>query len=222
ALPRCWRRSDSVAFREDDRLITIDPTGKNRNTLTSGWSSISGSPCWKSDAREIWFTASQGGTPEALWAVDRSGKRRLVTRVPGRLELEDLSHDGRVLLAHHTQSASLMGLAPGASKERELSWLDLSRPAALSVDGKTLVIAETGEASPGAPSVYMRGTDGSPAVRLGEGYAFALSPDGRWVLAGTESVGGKPNSIVLLPTGTGQTRTLKNGGIESFGLGAFM
>ena len=222
--PRFSPSGETIAFWDFNKgtLNEIGRDGTGRRALSSGWASPTGVPCWRSDGREIWFTAAEGGEPEALWAVDLSGKRRLVTRVPGQLELDDISRDGRVLIAHHTQESSLMGLAPGESKERELSWLDMSHPAALSDDGKTLVITEQGEASRGAPSVYLRGTDGSPAVRLGEGRGLALSSDGKWVLASLDSSGQKPPSLLLLPTGPGQTRVLKNGGLADYGWGAFL
>ena len=40
--------------------------------------------------------------------------------------------------------------------------------------------------------VYLRGTDGSPALRLGEGEGFALSPDKKWVLARQPTGPGTP------------------------------
>jgi hypothetical protein len=53
--------------------------------------------------------------------------------------------------------------------------------------------------------VYLRGTDGSPAVRLGDGVALALSPDGRWALARSAT---EPRRLFLLPTGAGEPRAL--------------
>ena len=52
----------------------------------------------------------------------------------------------------------------------------------LSADGKTAVFTEQGEAGGPGYSVYLRKLDGSAPVRLGEGNALALSPDGKWVL----------------------------------------
>jgi Tol biopolymer transport system component len=132
-----------------------------------------------------------------------------------------MSRDGRVLVAHHTFIRILAGLVPGNEKERDLSWLDGSVPAALSPDGKTLVFTETGEGSGATPAVYLRKMDGSPAVKLGEGSAIALSPDGRWVLASAPSGGGKPGRLVLLPTGAGESRVV-NDRLKNFGGGAFL
>src|SRR5262249_28403571 len=66
----------------------------------------------------------------------------------------------------------------------------------------------------GSPNytAYMRRTDGSPAVRLGDGDACALSPDGQWVLAVLKS----PSKLFMLPTGAGAIYPLNVAGIEPF------
>src|SRR5262249_6441961 len=51
-----------------------------------------------------------------------------------------------------------------------------------------------------------RKTDGSPAVRVGDGSAFALSPDNRWALAVFHS--SDNHQLGLLPVGAGQSRLL--------------
>jgi hypothetical protein len=61
--------------------------------------------------------------------------------------------------------------------------------------------------------VYLRESDGSPAVRLGEGHVFALSRDGRWALTAPLET---PARLVLLPTGAGSPRTLPLAGLERF------
>ncbi len=222
--PRFSPEGDRIAFFEGGREFSvdvIDATGKRKKTHSGGWARVAGVPCWTPDGQEIWFTASEGGSPEALFAVDLSGKRRLVTRVPGILELDDISPDGRVLLAHHTVVISVFARAADASKELDLSWLDASFPADLSLDGKTLLLTERGEGSGPAPSVYLRRTDGSPALRLGEGRAIALSPDQKSVLASATSEKGKPPRLTLLPTGAGEARALENDRFTGFHWAAF-
>ena len=221
--PRFSPSGDLIAYTEERpdggaAVSLIDPRGKSRRVLSDGWAEVDGVPSWSPDGREVWFTASQAGQTGALWAVDRSGKRRLVTRVPGDLELYDIAPDGRVLLAHHTVDFIVRGLGAGQEQERDLAWLDGSEVADLSSDGKLLLLTERREAAGSTPAVYLRGTDGSPAVRLGEGRALAMSPDGAWVLA----VAGKSPALVLLPTGAGETRTLDRGDLRDFGWGAFM
>lgn len=61
---------------------------------------------------------------------------------------------------------------------------------------------EMGEGGGEGYSIYLRGTDGSPAVRLGPGNDPTFSPDGKWVLAG--DIRSDPPQLVLLPTGPGE------------------
>jgi hypothetical protein len=60
--------------------------------------------------------------------------------------------------------------------------------------------------------IYLRGTDGSPAVHLGDGYPLALSPDGAWAAAVLHGHDG----LTLLPTGAGEPRTLAVGGLRVY------
>ncbi len=225
--PRFSPDGRTIAFWESSgdgvRLCVIDREGKSKRTVSGGWAGLEGAPGWRPDGREIWVTASQSGEgePAALWAVDLAGKRRLVMRVPGALELDDMSRDGRLLLAHHTITRTVLVASADDPKERELSWLDASYVSDLSPDGKTLLLAEQGEGSGGVPVSYLRATDGSPAVRLGEGWARALSPDGRSVFSAVE-VPGKPQRLAIYPTGPGEARTLSTEGLTVFHWGAWL
>ena len=61
--------------------------------------------------------------------------------------------------------------------------------------------------------VCLRKTDGSPVVRLGEGIAQQLSPDGKWALAFVPT---SPMQPVLYPTGAGEPVKLERGSIEAY------
>ena len=61
--------------------------------------------------------------------------------------------------------------------------------------------------------MYLRTIDGCDAVRLGDGKALALSPDGRWALALQET---PQPQLVLLPTGAGAIRPLPAEGLTDF------
>ncbi len=202
----------------ETKLAVVDRNGQREEALSSGWSTVGGVPCWSADGREVWFTASKAGETDSLWAVRRSGGLRRLVRVPGWLELYDVSRGGRVLLAHHTIIWSLRGLAPGRPAEIDLSWLDSSSPADLSADGTTVLITEYGEGAGGQPAIYIRTTDGAPAARIAEGEAIALSPDKHWVLARREEGGGR--KFFLVPTGAGQARPLDYEGLD-VGAGSF-
>jgi Tol biopolymer transport system component len=220
--PRFSPRGDLIAFQDMTGAIkVIGSAGGQVRTLSKGWLPFGGgAPCWTPDGKEIWFSAAaEPGVPEAIHAVDLEGKVRLVAQMPGFLELDDISEDGRVLLAHHTIVNSLWGLSPGESVERDLTWLDWSVPAELSTDGKTILFSESGEAGRKTGSVYLRKMDGSPAVRLGEGEGVALSPDGAWVLV---SYPNDPQRLALLPTAIGEMKSLPVPGFERIASGAFL
>jgi Tol biopolymer transport system component len=168
---------------------------------------------------EIWFTAARVGGNRSLHAATPSGSLREILRVPGNLTLQDIARDGRPLLTRETWRREIVALPPGESKERSLTWLDWSLPAAISADGKRVLFSESGEGGGAGYSVYLRGMDGSPAVRLGEGSGQDLSSDGEWALAVLH-----PSSdpqLVLYPTGAGEPRLLSKEGLSVFAA-AFM
>jgi len=66
----------------------------------------------------------------------------------------------------------------------------------------------------GLEYVYVRRTDGSDAVRLGEGFALAISPDGKWAIA-------RRDLTALMPTSAGELRLITAGGIRFEGGATF-
>ena len=224
--PRVSRDGRSVALTEGRdpalSIAVVERQGGAHRILSAGWSNILGPPCWSASGREVWFAApEQPGKPAALWAVDLSGKRRLLLRVPGSLELDDVSPEGRALLAHHSSSRVVRFASASEPDWRELSWLDASQLVDLSSDGRTVLLNEAGEGSGALSVAYLRGTDGSPAVKLGEGEGLGISPDGKWVLAKNQPSAGKPPTLFLLPTGPGQASTLP-GEFAEYGWGAWL
>jgi len=221
--PRVSPSGDQIAFLDhpiqgDDSgaVMVIDLKGAKR-TLSGDWLSLQGLG-WSPKGDEVWFTATKIGIDRALYAVTLSGRERLVARMPGTLTLLDVWHDGSVLLTRASWRRELMGRTGNETRDRELSWLDYSYAADISADGKTLLFDEEGEGavlSQGTGgwtyAVYLRGTDGSPAVRLGEGTAVALSPDQRWAIAQPP---GSPAQFALLPTKAGEAKPLSNDSIN--------
>ncbi|MGB8012097.1 MAG: hypothetical protein WCF68_10820 [Terriglobales bacterium] len=165
------------------------------------------------------FSASQSGGSFTVYAVTVSGRRRVAYQAPGGLTIQDVARDGRWLATRldyryaamvHTPSNSA-GRDGDRDNDRDLSWLNTSHVRALSQDGNTLLFAETGLGTNYA--VCIRKTDGSPVVRLGEGWPAALSADGKFVLAVVQS---RPPQLVIYPTGAGETQQLKRGEIENY------
>ena len=76
-----------------------------------------------------------------------------------------------------------------------------------------VVFGEVLTGSNSALVTYLRRTDGSDAIRLGEGYPEDLSADGKFVLVGIRWT--KPPQWVVLPTGPGEPRPLPTGSFQS-------
>jgi len=195
---------DKVAFtdhpeRGDNtgRIVVSDRAGERKTLVARAANGLA----WSPDGREILTAVGV--------AIDLAGRVRRVLPMPGINRLHDVSRDGRILFSRSTWRREIVGRAPGARQERNLSWLDWSYPDDLSDDGTTLLFEEQNIVEVGNYTLYLRKTDGSPAVKLGQGRGLALSPDGKWALAAA-SVDGK-NTLVLLPTGAGEPRTVLSG-----------
>jgi eukaryotic-like serine/threonine-protein kinase len=216
--PRFSPKGNLIAFLDhpiqgDDSgsLAIVDLEG-NKKTLTREWFTEQGL-AWSPDGNEIWFTASKTGTDRTLYAATLDGKVRMVLRLPGALMLLDIAKDGRILLMRASWRREVLGIGGADRKERELSWLDYSYPADLSADGKTLLFDEEGgggaldysKSGGFSYAVYLRKTDASAAVLLGEGGAVSLSPDTKWAISQTQ---GSPSQLRLLPTGAGEPKEL--------------
>ncbi len=66
-------------------------------------------------------------------------------------------------------------------------------------------VRETTAASGGVNGrIYLRSTDGAPAVRLAEGFPGCLSPDGKWALVKRPGL----TDFTVIPTGAGESREL--------------
>src|SRR6266705_937543 len=198
-------------FERDDAgsVATVDQAG-NKKTLTGQFVSAQGL-AWAKAGNEVWFTGTTSGSSRELRAVTLSGKERLVYLGTGTLTLHDIFRDDRVLFSRDDLRAGMIGLAPGEKKERDLSWHDWTVPRDLSDDGKLNSFDETGEAGGETGALYVRSSDGSPAVRLGEGRAPTLSPDGKWALARGSSA---RHELLELPTGAGDSRIISTGEVQ--------
>ena len=200
---------DHPVFGDDLGSVAIVNRSGKKRTLSTGWGGVQGL-AWSPSGEEILFTAEA----RALYAVSLSGKQRTVATAPGHMMLEDVSRDGRVLFTQLNMRTGFLGMLPGETKERDFSHLDWSDTPLLSEDAKTVVFTEGGEGGAAASgySAYLRKLDDSPAVRLGEGEALAISPDGKWVL--TCLLRPAPAQVMLLPTGAGEPKMFPKDSID--------
>jgi hypothetical protein len=120
-----------------------------------------------------------------------------------------------LITAEHIRVGTFFGSIE-SSEEREVSWLESSFGFSLSADSSRVLINEQGEGSGDRYGLYLRPTDGSPALRLGDGSMGELSPDGKWVLSMGQD---EPQRLTIYPTGPGDARVFQEVGLSyrSFG-----
>jgi Tol biopolymer transport system component len=221
--PRFSPRGDRIAFfqhpfKYDDRgeVVVVDLAGK-KTVLSEGYWGEEGL-AWSPSGDEVMFSAGNAYNNFRVYAVSLSGKRRVALESAGGLTIHDVRGDGRWLATRDDFFREMPVFAPGQARERDLSWLDLSDPAALTPDGKSLLFMEESGSVGVNYAVCLRQTDGSPVVRLGEGAALDLSRDGKWALAAVPTT---PPQLLLYPTGAGELRRLERGGLVSYESGQF-
>jgi len=208
-------RGDHIAFVDHplttDEVAIVDLAGR-KTVLSQNRISASGL-AWSGDGNEIWYSGDGPGG-SGIYAVTLAGMQRLVLRQPETLSIRDVSSDGRFLGIHTTAHGECLVHLPGDTGERDFTWLANSSCKALSADGKTVLLdTDVGGKVPGIPATFIRRADASSAVRIGDGFALALSRDGRSALS---LFAESPPSLVLLPTGPGEARTLPLGPIERY------
>jgi len=206
---------DSIAFMDhpalwDNRgtMRLVDLSGQVR-TLTPEWAS-EGGLAWRPDGKEIWFTAIEKGNSLNLMAVDLSGKLRTLLDLPIAITIEDISADGRVLIALNSKRLAMAYSALGERDSVDLSLHDWDSARDISADGKLILFEDASEAAGPAYAVVVRNVDGTLPVRLGEGSAGGMSPDGKWAISVSTS---QAAQITLLPIGPGQPRTINVTGL---------
>ncbi len=210
-------KGDQLAFFEFDNAVgdyavTLLDGHRAKRVLSRGWRA-EGNLAWSPRGDEIWFGgASKAGANAALRAVNLDGKERTVVETPSPMALDDITRDGHVLGVAADSRMGISFLASGAKEEDDLSWFDASRIYDISADAKTILFVELSYGQPRNVAIYLRKTDGSPAVRLGDGNRPALSPDGKWVSCVVSD--GPQTKLILLPTGAGEARPISIDGMH--------
>jgi hypothetical protein len=208
---RVQPKGDLVAFvdhplRGDNlgRVAVVDRSGHYRVLAENSSQGLA----WAPSGDELWTSSGR-----RLIALTLDGEPRVVYTSTDVIWLQDISKDGQVLVASADIRREMVGRVPGESAERNLSWFDWSSPQALSADGKTVLFDEQNMGGDDGYFIYVRSTDGSPPVKIGDGTGRALSPDGRWALAVSRPFA-EPR-WVLLPTGPGVAKELPESSIRN-------
>ena len=216
--PRFSPRGDRIAFFEhpikyDDRgsLAVVDLSGKK--TVLAADNAAEEGLAWSSDGSEVLFSAGASYYDFEIYAVRLDGKRRSIVQSAGGLTVLDVAPDGRLIASRDVLWKEVPVLAPGQDRERNLAWLELTYPVALTPDGRTLLFTEESARAGKYYSTGLRQTDGSPVVRLGDGAAADITRDGRFVLSVIPT---DPAQLVIYPTGAGPPRKLEQGGLVSY------
>ena len=204
SYPRVSRDGEHVAFISSSQVWVVNRNGDSR-VLSSARPYIGEGLLWSPSGEEILFTAGDSAQA-ALRAVDLDGNERILHALSDPWVLHDITPDGRILMEREVYRIEAIHGSGDTGAERDLSWLDQSRLINLSRDGNTVLFTDSGE---GEPGIYLRDADGSPAVFLGTGFPWDLSPDARWVLIGERD----PPRLALLPTGAGEARELDTGDV---------
>jgi Tol biopolymer transport system component len=216
--PRFSPKGDRIAFFEhplkfDDRgsVAVVDLSGK-KTVLSTGHAAEEGL-AWSPDGKEILFSAGAAYDRFEIYGVTLDGRLHSAAQSAGGITILDVAADGRWIASRDDIWREMQVLAPGQDRERNLVWLELSYPVALTPDGRTLLFTEESASAGSSYSTCIRQTDGSPVVRLGDGAAFDISRDGKWVLSNLPTE--PAQQLVIYPTGAGQPIKLDRGGLVS-------
>ena len=213
-------RGDRLAFAEhpvpgDARggIVVMGLDGQKR-TLASGFTALGGTS-WSPNGDEVWFTATRAsGGAHQIHAVSLRATSVCSMRCRDTSGCTTCRVGARSWATSTAAPREIRARARGATQEAELPASDLSFLSDLSDDGTQVLGTDTGEGAGPNFAFYVQKTDGSAPVWLGEGDGQALSPDGRFVLA--VLVHAKPEQLIVVPTGAGETRTLEPGPVVRY------
>jgi Tol biopolymer transport system component len=215
--PRVSPNGDLVAFFHHSSAISdnrgdvavLDRTGHLR-TLSAGWEGLEGIT-WSPSGEEVWFSAAVSGEEYCVRAVTLSAKLRTVYCGPGSVRIHDLAASGRALISSDSDRRAMVAVQHGSSESRDLSWLDGSIIPILSADGSQLLFTDVSVAAGSTYATYVRRTDGSPAVHIGDG-GSGLDLNARSALMAL--VDDPEASMGIAPLAAGQAKKLSWNGFR--------
>lgn len=197
----------------DDRgvVLLVDSAGKV-HTISQEWESLEGL-AWSPSGKEVWYSAAESGSQYCIRAASLQTKPRTVYCGTTGTIIQDVAPDGRVLVSSESLEGRMSMLQHATSQERDLSWLDYPYGPSLSEAGDVVLFTDQSGQAGSVYTVYVRKTDGSPAVRISVGgFGTDLSPDGKW--ATVLLPGNEEGKLHIVPIGAGQARAFHWPGIR--------
>jgi eukaryotic-like serine/threonine-protein kinase len=83
--------ADHVPGGDDGRIVIIDSPTAIAKPVLRYYTSVQGL-AWSPDGKEVWFSAVPGGSARSIYALDFSGKERLIYRAPADLTSRHQPH----------------------------------------------------------------------------------------------------------------------------------
>jgi eukaryotic-like serine/threonine-protein kinase len=154
----------------------------------------------------------------ALWAATLDGRERLLYRSTDSLTLQDVAPDGRALVSAGTPRVRVLYGSLHDPVDHDLTWFDHGTQPSVTADGKLVAYTESGEGAGSTYGIFVRATNGEPAVRIADGRASAISPDGTRVLVQDLA---DPHVAALVPTGTGAPKRLSLKTLDQIAIGSW-
>ncbi|MGO9064285.1 MAG: protein kinase domain-containing protein [Myxococcaceae bacterium] len=205
--PRVSPRGDAVAFLHAEpavpqQALVVDRHGQVRSLASLSPLGGGTGLAWTPSGEQVWVS-----TTDALWANRLSGAWKLVYQGVYEMRLEDIAPNGAVLVNAQDSRRDLTFVPPDGRAQRQLSWSDRTFLAGLSDDGGQVLFSRFSNGS----FTFIEPTDGSPPLKLGPGFALALSHDGKTALSRPDD---DKESLSLLSVGPGAPKTLPLPGLD--------
>ena len=204
SCPRVSPDGKRVAMFQGAKVAVVDTSGGSPRVLTDDLTGAD-SLAWSTSGDEVWYADKN-----ELLAVTLSGRKRVVYSQTMRLTLQDVAKDGRVLITTWDKRERQFFRGPGDTADRELTWLDWTLGSRLSDDGRLFPFCESEEGTGFKFVSYLRRTDGSPPLKLGEGLFPQLSPDNQFAV----TTNFEKNEFVVYPVGPGAARAVPISGVK--------
>ncbi len=212
-----------IAFLEhpqkgDDRgMVALVDLKGSHHLLTPQYLAIEGL-AWTPEGTLAYGASNSGGI---LTVNEVTVSAKVLPGVPGvgNATIHDIAPDGRRLIVRDDYFRRIWVKRAADTSRNDLSWLDVSFYPLLSNDGSLLAFGDASSVAGDNYGTMLRRTDGSAAVRLGDGAVLAMSRDNKWVMSVLPT---SPMQLMLYPTGAGSQRRVDKGEFASIDAAAFV